>query len=89
MINLILLYACSVENIVGVIPSAAEGGVEESVFNRFLHFAMLCIASVEMTYGLFNRANILVNIIRKSETKGPQSHNVGLKNRAIWRWIWI
>ncbi len=56
IIEWIQIFYCSVENIVGVIPSAAEGGVEESVFNRFLHFAMLCIASVEMTYGLFNRA---------------------------------
>ena len=61
MTKVALLDLCSVENIVGVIPSAAEGGVEESVFNRFLHFAMLCIASVEMTYGLFNRALDLVN----------------------------
>jgi len=38
---------------------ASRRRVEKSVFNRFLHFAMLGIASVEMTYGLFYRALIL------------------------------
>jgi hypothetical protein len=42
---------------------ASQRRVEKSVFNRFLHFASLRDASVEMTYGLSYRA------IRKMKRK--------------------
>jgi len=39
-----------------VISSEPQASREICSFNRFLHFATLCVASVEMTMGLFYKA---------------------------------
>jgi len=53
---------CSVENIIDCHFERAKGEPRNLLFNRFLHFTMLRIASVEMTYG-FLQSNVKCLIV--------------------------